>query len=152
MFVCVIFYHFSWFWRNRADLPRVALKLVKRRAHQSKEHWKSWRSMSRILHLVHMGLRYGRSKRQSGGHLSPWGECFAPHGAEIWEIKGGPDYQTGGTPLGSLAVTGHLEESVSHHFTRESYYSYDGENDAHLKDAWAQMLILSWKNVSRPLI
>ena len=46
--------------------------------------------MSRILHLVNMGLRYGRS-------------------------KGVPAYRLEEPPLGSLAVPCHLEESASHH-------------------------------------
>ena len=46
--------------------------------------------MSRILHLVNMGLRYGRS-------------------------KGVRAYRLEEPPLGSLAVPCHLEESASHH-------------------------------------
>ena len=47
--------------------------------------------MSRILHLINMGLRYGRSKE------------FREHRLE--EL-----------PLGILAPPCHLEESASHHF------------------------------------
>ena len=46
--------------------------------------------MSRILHLVNMGLRYGRS-------------------------KGVREHRLEEPPLGSLAVPCHLEESASHH-------------------------------------
>ena len=46
--------------------------------------------MSRILHLVNMGLRYGRS-------------------------KGVRAYRLEEPPLGSLAAPCHLEEIASHH-------------------------------------
>ena len=46
--------------------------------------------MSRILHLVNMGLRYGRS-------------------------KGVRDYRLEDGVLGNLAAPCHLEESASHH-------------------------------------
>ena len=46
--------------------------------------------MSRILYLINMGLRYGRS-------------------------KGVREYRLEEPPLGSLAVPCHLEESASHH-------------------------------------
>ena len=46
--------------------------------------------MSRILHLVNMGLRYGRSKGVRETRLDE-------------------------PPLGNLAVPCHLEESASHH-------------------------------------
>ena len=46
--------------------------------------------MSRILHLVNMGLRYGRSK-----------------GVRFTRLEE--------TPLASLAAPCHLEESASHH-------------------------------------
>ena len=46
--------------------------------------------MSRILHLVNIGLRYGRS-------------------------KGVRAYRQEEPPLGSLAAPCHLEESASHH-------------------------------------
>ena len=46
--------------------------------------------MSRILHLVNMGLRYGRS-------------------------KGVRELRVHEPPLGNLAVPCHLEESASHH-------------------------------------
>ena len=46
--------------------------------------------MSRILHLVNMGLRYGRS-------------------------KGVREHRLEEPPLGNLAVPCHLEESSSHH-------------------------------------
>ena len=46
--------------------------------------------MSRILHLVNMGLRYGRS-------------------------KGVRESRQEEPPLGSLALPCHLEESASHH-------------------------------------
>ena len=46
--------------------------------------------MSRILHLVNMGLRYEKS-------------------------KGVREYRQEEPPLGSLTTSGHLEESASHH-------------------------------------
>ena len=55
--------------------------------------------MSRILHLVDMGLRYGRSKGVRESRLDE-------------------------PSLGSLAVPCHLEESASHHFmTPRSFVS-----------------------------
>ena len=51
---------------------------------------------------------------QSGGHLSPGGECFALHG-EPAEPAGGESRQEE-RPLGSLAATCHLEENASHHY------------------------------------
>ena len=60
--------------------------------------------MSRILHLLNMSLRYGRS-------------------------KGVRAHRQEEPPLGSLAAPCHLEESVSHHFhhmskTRPGYNRY----------------------------
>ena len=51
--------------------------------------------MSRILHLVNMGLRYGRSKGVRETRLEE-------------------------PPLGNLAAPCHLEESASHHFKSRS--------------------------------
>ena len=41
-------------------------------------------------------------------------ESFDVLGQDISLVKGGPGIQSRGTPLGSLAVTGNLEESASH--------------------------------------
>ena len=51
-------------------------------------------SMSRILRLINMGLKYGRSKGVRERRLEE-------------------------PPLGSLAVPCHLEESASHHTVRQ---------------------------------
>ena len=52
--------------------------------------------MSRILHLVNMGLRYGRSKGVRETRLEDGG-------------------------LGNLAATCHLEENASHHFLKAHF-------------------------------
>ena len=49
--------------------------------------------MSRILHLINMGLRYGRSK-----------------GVQVYRLEE--------HPLASLAAPCHLEESASHHILK----------------------------------
>ena len=58
-----------------------------------KVHWKWWGTMSRILHLIDMGLRYGRS-------------------------KGVREYRLEEPPLTHLAAPSDLEESASHHYVR----------------------------------
>ena len=55
--------------------------------------------MSRILHLVNMGLRYSRSK-----------------GVQVSRLEDGG--------LGNLAAPCHLEENASHHVTYIQYTSY----------------------------
>ena len=48
----------------------------------------------------------GTPSGQSGGHLSPGGECFAPLEPEISQVEEGPGMQTGGNPSGQSG--GHL--------------------------------------------
>ena len=83
--------------------------------------------MSRILHLVNMGLRYGRSKgvRAYRQEEPPLGSLAAPCHLEesasphfmgsYGRSKGVRAHRLEEPHLGNLAVPCHLEESASHH-------------------------------------
>ena len=88
--------------------------------------------MSRIVHLLNMSLRYGRSKGVQVSRLEepPLGSLAPPCHLEesdshhllnmslrYGRSKGVRDNRQEEPPLGSLAATPHLTENASHHMS-----------------------------------
>ena len=91
--------NFSWFFmifKKRPGISIVPGNFRKPHGNHVKVHQKWWGGISRILYLVNMWLRYGRSKG-------------------VWE------YKLEEHPLGNMVVPCHMEENASHYIHIPEY-------------------------------